>query len=59
MKTWVLGDFLRSRCPTKGTGWYVRPSKTQISLHIRTVLTESSMGALWVAKGPTFLQAEN
>ena len=37
----------------------MRQSKTQISLRIRAGWSESLMGALWVAKGPTFLQAEN
>ena len=42
----------------KGTSWHMRPSETQISLPVRAVWSESSMGALWVAKGPTFLRAE-
>ena len=45
--------------PSKGTGWHECPSKTQISLRIRLVWSESSMVALWAAKGSTFLQARN
>ena len=48
-----------SRYPAKGTSRHVRPSKTQISLHISAVWSESSMNTLWVAKAPTFLQAED
>ena len=36
-----------------------RPSKIQISLRIHTIWSESSAVALWVAKGPMFLQTEN
>ena len=37
----------------------VRPAKNQISLGIRIVWPESSMCAHWVAKDPTFLQADS
>ena len=37
----------------------VHPAKTQISLGIRPVLSESSLCAQWVAKGPSFLHAES
>ena len=37
----------------------VRPTKTQISLGIRTVWSESSLCAQWVAKGPSFLHADS
>ena len=47
-----------SQCQAKETSWHVRPSKTQISLCIRTVLSEFLMGVLWVAKGPTLVQLE-
>ena len=40
-------------------GWHVCPMKTQISLCIHAVLSEYLMGALLVAKGSIFLQAEN
>ena len=36
----------------------VRPAKTQISLGIRPVLTESSLCAQWVAKDPSILHAD-
>ena len=36
----------------------VRPAKTQISLGIRPVWSESSLCAQWVAKGPRFLHAD-
>ena len=37
----------------------VRPAKTQISLGIRPVWLESSLGAQWVAKDPSFPHAES
>ena len=36
-----------------------RPAKTQISLGIRPVWSESSLGAQWVAKNPSFLHADS
>ena len=41
--------------PTK---WHVRPVKSQISLGIRPVWSESSLCAQWVAKDPSFLHAD-
>ena len=38
---------------------HVRPAKIQISLRIRAVWSESSLGAFWVAKGAKFLHADN
>ena len=37
----------------------VRPAKTQISLGIRPVWSESSLCTQWVAKGPSFLHADS
>ena len=37
----------------------VRPAKTQISLGIRPVWSESSLCAQWVAKDPSFLHANS
>ena len=37
----------------------VRPAKTQISLGIRPVWSESSLWAQWVAKDPSFLHADS
>ena len=37
----------------------VRPAKTQISLSIRPVWSESSLCAQWVAKDPRFLHADS
>ena len=37
----------------------VRPAKTQISLGIRPVWSESSMCAQWVAKDPSFLRVDS
>ena len=37
----------------------VRPAKTQISLGIRPVWSESSLCAHWVAKDPSFLYADS
>ena len=36
-----------SRLMTKPTKWHVRPAKTQISLGIRPVCSESSLSAWW------------
>ena len=44
---------------TKPTYWYVHPTKTQISLGICPVWSESSLCAQWVAKDPTFLHADS
>ena len=48
-----------SRKMTKPTKWHVRPAKTQISLGIRRVWSESSLCTQWVAKGPSFLHADS
>ena len=48
-----------SRIMTKPTKWYMRPAKTQISLGIRPVWSESSLCAQWVAKDPRFLHADS
>ena len=37
----------------------VRPAKTQISLGIRPVWSESSLCAQWVTKDPSFLHADS
>ena len=37
----------------------VRPAKTQISLGIRQVWSESSQCTQWVAKDPSFLHADS
>ena len=37
----------------------MRPAKTQISLGIRTIWSESSLCAHWVAKDPSFLHADS
>ena len=46
-----------SRLMSKPAKWSVRPAKTQISLGIRPVWSESSLCAEWVAKDPSFLHA--
>ena len=46
-----------SRLMTKATKWLVCPAKTQISLGIRPVWSDSSLCAQWVAKDPSFLHA--
>ena len=48
-----------SRPVTKPIKWHVRPAKTQISLGIRPVWSESSLCAQWVAKDPSFLHADS
>ena len=40
-----------SHSMTKPTKWHVRPAKTQISLGICPIWSESSLCTLWVAKG--------
>ena len=44
---------------TKWTKWHVHPAKTQISLGIHPVWSESSLCAQWVAKDPSFLHADS
>ena len=44
---------------TKHTKWHVRPAKTQISLGIRPVWSESSLCAQWVAKDQSILPADS
>ena len=39
--------------------WRVRPVKIHISLHIRAVWSESSLGAFWIANDAKFLHADN
>ena len=48
-----------SRNVRKRTLWYMRPAKIQISLRIRAVWSESSLGAFWLAKVKNFLQEDN
>ena len=48
-----------SRSMTKPTNWPVRLAKTQISLGIQPVWSESSLCAQWVAKDPRFLHADS
>ena len=43
----------------KPTKWPVRPAKTQISLGIGPVWSESSLYFKWVAKDPRFLDADS
>ena len=38
---------------------HVRQAKIQISLRIRAVWSESSLGAFWIAKDGMFLQVDN
>ena len=48
-----------SRIVTKPTKRHVRPAKTQISLGIHPVWSESSLCAQWVAKDLSFLHADS
>ena len=48
-----------SHLMTKPAKWHVRPAKTQISLGIRPVWSESSLCAKWVAKDPGFLHVDS
>ena len=47
-----------SRNVIKRTFIYVRLGAIQISLRIRAVRPESSLGAVWIAESATFLQAD-
>ena len=51
---WHLG-----RLMTKPRKWHVRPAKTQISLCMRPVWSESSVCAQWVAEDPILLHADS
>ena len=53
------GYIYLSHLMTKPTKWHMRPAKTQISLGIRPVWSESSLCAQWVAKDPSFLHADS
>ena len=44
---------------SKWTFGHVHPAKIQISLRIRAVWSESSLGAFWIAKDAEFLHADN
>ena len=48
-----------SHLVTKPKKWYVRPAKTQISLGICPVWSESSLCAQCVVKDPSFLHADS
>ena len=54
---WVSRQIHLSLLVTKPTKWCVRLAKTQISLGIRPVWSESSLCTQWVAKDPNLLQA--
>ena len=54
-----LGMFLSEPRHDKSNKMAVRPSKTQISLGIHPVWSESSLCAQWVAKDPSFLHADS
>ena len=51
----TINSLHMSRSVTKPTKWHVRPAKTQISLGIRPVWSESSLCAQWVAKERFFM----
>ena len=48
-----------SQRTTKPTNWHVRPAKTQISLGICPVWSESSLCTQRVGKDPSFLHADS
>ena len=48
-----------SRDMTKSTKWHVCPAKTQISLGIHPVWSESLLCTQWVAKDPSFFHADS
>ena len=56
----VVPNKIRMGCNVrKLTFGHVRPAKIQMSLLIRTVRSESSLGAFWMAKDAKFLLADN
>ena len=55
--TWM--KYKMSHCMAKPTNWPVRPARTQISLGIFPVWSETSLYAQWVAKDPMFLHADS
>ena len=48
-----------NRVIRKRTFGHKRPAKIQISLRIRAVWSESTLGAFWIAKDSSFLYADN
>ena len=48
-----------SHLMTKPAKWHIRPAKTQISLGICLVWSESSLCTQWVAKDQSFLHADS
>ena len=44
---------------TKPTKWHEHPEKTQISLGIRPVWSESPLCTQWIAKDPSFLHVDS
>ena len=54
-----LANILLSHNVRKCTFGHVRPAKIQISLRIRAGWSESSLGAIWIAKDAKFLHADN
>ena len=60
MRLVLIWKFRRNEPPhVKTNKVTVRPAKTQTSLDIRPVWSESSLCAQWVAKDPSFLHADS
>ena len=57
--TCFLSLLQKSHLMTKPTKWSVHPAKTQISLGIHPVWSESLLWARWVAKDPRFPHADS
>ena len=58
-KNKLIMQILMSCLVTKPTKWALCPAKTEISLGIRPVWSESSLCTQWVAKDPRFLHADS
>ena len=56
---WRLRTIQMSRYVRKRTFGHVLPAKIQISLCIRSVWSESSLGVFWIAKDAKFFHADN
>ena len=58
-KSWTSPSYTYESPRDKTNEVSVRPAKTQISMGICPVWSESSLCAQWVAKGPSFLHADS
>ena len=55
----IRGDKIMSHNVRNHTFEHVCPVKIQISMHIHTFWSESSLGTFWITKGTKFLHADD